>query len=75
VDESGSGAPRGDVVVCPVSEGLVFLSPKSLPITLYSVDGQVVLSDNLRKGETLMRLKRGVYLWQAGPYRGKAVVR
>ena len=55
--------------------GLLFNSPSELKVRIYSVDGRLVYLGRLRKGENRIDLERGVYLWQAGPYRGKALVR
>jgi len=44
-------------------------------LRIYSVDGRLAWSGQLAKGENRVSLDRGVYLWQAGSYSGKAVVR
>jgi hypothetical protein len=66
----------GNRLTCSAfSGGLVFNAPADLVIKIYSVDGRVAYSGQLRKGESRISLGRGVYLWRAGTYRGKAAVR
>jgi len=66
----------GNRLTCSAfSGGLVFNAPADLVINIYSVDGRVAYSGQLQKGENRISLDRGVYLWQAGTYRGKAAVR
>jgi uncharacterized delta-60 repeat protein len=68
-----SGQP---VILCsPIPGGLLFLSPVELPLRVYSADGRLVYFGNLDKGENRISLEAGVYIWKAGTYRGKAVVR
>jgi len=55
--------------------GLVFLSAEETSISVYSPDGRIAYSGQLQKGENRISLGRGVYLWVAGGYRGKAAVR
>jgi hypothetical protein len=57
------------------SGGLVFNAPADLVINIYSVDGRIAYSGQLRQGENRISLNRGVYLWIAGSYRGKTAVR
>jgi len=66
--------PGNRLTCSPLSEGLVFNAPADL-IKIYSVDGRIAYSGQLRQGENRISLGRGVYLWQAGTYRGKAAVR
>jgi len=66
--------PRG-IVCSHVAGGILFRSHAELAAEIYSPDGRLVYSGHLQKGENRIPLGQGVYLWQAGPYRGKAVVR
>jgi len=66
--------PGNRLTCSPLSGGLVFSAPADL-IKIYSVDGRIAYSGQLRQGENRISLGRGVYLWQAGTYRGKAAVR
>jgi hypothetical protein len=54
---------------------LMIISPDSGLITIYSPDGRLVYSGQLREGLNRITLGRGVYLWRAGGCAGKAVVR
>ncbi|MGC8894017.1 MAG: T9SS type A sorting domain-containing protein, partial [candidate division WOR-3 bacterium] len=63
------------ITCSPVSGGLVFNSKAELGIRIYSADGRLAYSGNLEKGQNRISLGPGVYLWRAGQYRGKAVVR
>ena len=66
----------GNRLTCSAfSGGLVFNAPADLVINIYSVDGRVAYSGQLRQGENRISLSWGVYLWQAGTYGGKAAVR
>jgi len=59
----------------PTAGGLIFFSTLNAELNLYAPDGRLLHSRQLQKGENRIPLGQGVYLWQAGPYRGKAVVR
>jgi len=73
VSEPGQGARA---IICGlIPGGALFLSLEALPLRIYSADGRLVYSGNLEKGENRVSLDRGVYLWVAGQFRGKAVVR
>ncbi len=63
------------ITCSPISGGLVFLSYGDLPIRIYIADGKLAYAGEIQKGQNLISLGQGVYLWQAGPYKGKAVVR
>ena len=67
--------PRPRITCSPVSGGTLFVSPVAIPLRIYSADAKLVYSGNLEKGENRINLDRGVYLWQAGAHKGKAVVR
>jgi len=76
VDIGESDLLPGNRLTCSAfSGGLVFNAPADLVINIYSVDGRVAYSGQLRQGENRINLGRGVYLWVAGGYRGKAAVR
>lgn len=74
-DEISFGTPAPKLRCSTVPRGLIFNSPAELIINIYSVDGRVAHSGQLQRGTNKITLGRGVYLWIAGPYRGKAVVR
>ena len=73
-ETKGTASPR---VICTfVPGGVIFFSTQQIqPITIYSSDGRKVFSGNLKRGQNRINLEPGVYLWQAGAYKGKAVVR
>jgi hypothetical protein len=59
----------------PVPGGALFVSFGIMNIRIYSVDGRVVYSGELQGGRSRIPLETGVYIWQAGQYRGRAVVK
>ncbi len=69
------GQPEVTIAYSPVSGGVLFISAKDMGIKIYSSDGRLAYSGELEKGENRINLETGVYLWQAGSYKGKAVVR
>jgi hypothetical protein len=76
----GNTGMGSGIAYSPVPGGMLFNSPGSLHIRIYSPEGRLVHSGNLEKGENRILLDPGVYLWVAGkgesyPYKGKAVVR
>jgi len=73
-EEKRAGSAPG-ITCSPVPGGVLFMSPEAMAIKIYSADGRVAYSGNLERGENLIGLDQGVYLWQAGAYRGKAAVR
>ncbi len=75
VEEDNPGSIGSGVTAGLVPGGLVFRSDQDLALRVYSIDGRLVRSGNLTKGQNRISLGQGVYFWQAGPYRGKAVVR
>ncbi|MEO0180287.1 MAG: hypothetical protein ABIM74_00855 [candidate division WOR-3 bacterium] len=65
-----------DRITCSlVSGGLLFSLWEDIDLRIYGADGRLAYSGELKKGQTRIPLDPGVYLWQAGPYKGKAVVR
>jgi len=76
VDIGESDLRHGNRLTCSLfSGGIVFHSPADIGIRIYSADGRVAYSGQLRQGENRITLGQGVYLWIAGHYRGKAAVR
>lgn len=81
--EEACGARPGLRITCfPVPGAALFLSSMETGIAIYSVDGRVAYSGQLRKGENRISLEAGVYLWitqnpKPGTrnQKGKAVVR
>ncbi|MEO0146748.1 MAG: FG-GAP and VCBS repeat-containing protein [candidate division WOR-3 bacterium] len=53
----------------------IFLSPGDIPLRIYSADGRLACSAELFRGENRIKLKTGVYVWLAGPHKGKLVIR
>ena len=78
VEERGAVIKPG-VICSPIPRGALFVSPFDVPLRIYAVDGRLVCSGELIKGENRISLDRGVYFWRAGtgacPYEGKAVIR
>jgi len=73
VNETSPGSQV--ITYSPVPGGLLFVSPETMGIKIYSADGRLAYSGNLEKGQNRITLETGVYLWQVGSYKGKAVVR
>ncbi len=73
--EESEAIPGSSIRCLPVPRGALFISPSELPLRIYSADGRLAYSGNLEKGENRIALETGVYLWQAGEYKGKAVIR
>ncbi|MGB9589435.1 MAG: hypothetical protein ACPL68_00960 [Candidatus Hydrothermia bacterium] len=66
----------GDQVLClSVPGGLVFRVSVGMDLSVYSIDGGLVYSGRLQKGENRISLARGVYLWMANGRKGRGVVR
>jgi len=72
--ETEEGA-HNQVRCLSVSGGLVFISQIAAQLDLYSPDGRLVYSGQLREGLNRITIGRGVYLWRAGGCAGKAIVR
>ncbi|MEO0211624.1 MAG: delta-60 repeat domain-containing protein, partial [candidate division WOR-3 bacterium] len=72
LDASGS---KPENICSTTPGGLLFFSSDVLELKIYTGSGNMIYWGNLQKGQTRISLKQGVYLWMAGPYRGKAVVR
>ena len=73
--EETDATPERGITCSPVPGGALFLSPSDTEITIYSADGRVAYLGKLQKGENRIGLETGVYIWQAGAYRGKVAVR
>ncbi len=71
--EPGKNQPR--ITCSPIKGGALFISPEATGIKIYAADGRIAYSGDLEKGENRIGLEGGVYLWRAGVYKGKAVVR
>lgn len=72
--EEGYGF-RPKITCSPIPAGALFFSPDAIGITIYKADGRLAYSRELNKGENRIKLETGVYLWKAGTYKGKAIVR
>ncbi|MEO0192713.1 MAG: hypothetical protein ABIM46_08035 [candidate division WOR-3 bacterium] len=44
-------------------------------LKIYTGDGRLVYSGELRKGKNIIILNRGVYIWRAERFKGRIVVR
>jgi len=74
-EESGKSGSDQDIRSAPVPGGALFISPGEVPLRIYAVDGKLICSRILGKGENRISLDRGVYLWMAGKRNGKIAVR
>ncbi len=72
--QSVGEAPSAPALFSPSPGGLVFQGSEPTQYRLYAPDGRLAKEGTVRPGE-LVRLKPGVYVWQAGEERGKAAVR
>ncbi|MEO0140428.1 MAG: hypothetical protein ABIM88_02630 [candidate division WOR-3 bacterium] len=70
-DQYPGSTPFGSSVL----GGLVFSVSGELDLRIYCSDGRLVLSRTLMPGQNKIQLEPGVYFWQAGQFKGKAVVR
>ena len=74
--ENAAGLPG--LICSPLAGGVLFVSPGTIPLRIYAVDGRLASCVDLMKGENRITLERGVYLWRAGGAgggQGKAIVR
>lgn len=71
----GLAGTAPEIICLSVPGGLVFSSGTEAILRLYFPDGRLVRSLRLEKGENRLSLEPGAYLWMAGDYLGKAVVR
>jgi len=55
--------------------GLIFSAQEDTDIRIYSPDGRLVCFERLHGGQNRIPLEPGAYLWIAGRYKGKAIVR
>ncbi|MEO0192190.1 MAG: hypothetical protein ABIM46_05350 [candidate division WOR-3 bacterium] len=58
-----------------VPSAALFLSALDVPLRIYSADGRLAYSGQLKRGETTISLEKGVYIWIADTHKGKVVVR
>ncbi|MGB9589525.1 MAG: hypothetical protein ACPL68_01415 [Candidatus Hydrothermia bacterium] len=75
VEELGGTAPPR--ITCRTSRtGLIFTcNDDAMVLNIYSYEGRLIYAKELKKGQNRITLGQGVYIWKAGPYKGKAVVR
>ncbi len=73
--EENLSDPQPRITCSPVPGGVLFISPGETPIKIYSADGRLTYSGKLEKGENRINLETGVYLWNAGNYKGKVAIR
>ena len=74
-DENDLPGPRPGIICSPVPGGVSFNSSEFIPIRIYAVDGKLSYAGQLQKGENRINLENGVWLWIAGDYIGKFVVK
>ena len=74
VGENGASQPGAVECRFCLPGQAVFHASVQVPIRIYSADARLAYSGNLTKGENRISLDRGVYLWIAGPYRGRVAV-
>jgi len=75
VEESNLSRPRPGITCSPFPGGAMFISPYETPINIYAADGRLTYSGQLEKGKNRIGLETGVYIWKAGPFKGKVVIR
>ncbi len=63
------------IACSPIPGGALFLSLYDASIKIYSADGRLAYSGDLRKGENRIGLETGVYIWTAGNQKGKVAIR
>lgn len=62
-------------LVIGVSGGVLVPSLGGASLSVYSVDGRLVSRVSAEAGGTVIPLKSGIYVWRAGLWRGRVVVR
>ena len=67
--------PRPGITCSPFPGGAMFISSGEMPIKIYSADGRLTYSGKLEKGKNRIGLETGVYIWNAGNFKGKLAVR
>ncbi|MEO0181620.1 MAG: hypothetical protein ABIM74_06075 [candidate division WOR-3 bacterium] len=73
-NEAHSDWERG--VLCrSVPGGLVFTAMSEATLKIYSPDGRLESTAELKRGQNKVLLRPGIHFWHSGPYKGKAVVR
>ena len=75
VSETGMLELRPGVICSPASGAALFISDRDAVLRVYSVDGRLRFAGVIRKGRSRIVLETGVYLWRAGQFKGKVVVR
>ena len=75
VIEGTGSVPKPGITASSLPGAALFFSPEAMPIKIYAADGRLAYSGNLEKGENLISLETGAYLWMAGLYRGKVAIR
>lgn len=75
VSEGNLSGFKPGITCSPFPGGILFFSSGEMPIKIYSADGRLTYSANLKKGKNLITLESVVYLWNAGTQTGKATVR
>lgn len=73
--EETDDLPGSAIISSPAPGGALFLCPEAVEMRIYSAEGRLVYLGQLQSGANRVSLNRGVYLWMAGPYRGKVAVR
>ncbi|MEO0211767.1 MAG: hypothetical protein ABIN66_07945 [candidate division WOR-3 bacterium] len=66
--------PQGIICVSGAKK-LIFISDREAELRVYSVDGSLAFSKRIRHGENDVQLAPGVYIWKAGPWVGRAILR
>jgi len=75
VKEIDLSGPKPTITCSPFPGGAMFISPYETPINIYAADGRLTYSGQLEKGKNRIGLETGVYIWKAGPFKGKVVIR
>ena len=75
VKEIDLSGPRPGITCSPVPGGAMFISPYETPINIYAADGRLTYSGKLEKGKNRISLETGVYIWNAGNFKGKVAIR
>ncbi len=76
-EDVGEAPDKGvPALICSsVPGGLMFASRYEVAVKIYYPDGRVAYSGDLGKGQNRIPLETGAYIWMAGGYKGKAIVR
>lgn len=73
--EESSSEQEIRITCAPVPGGISFFTSAQVALKIYTPEGQLAFTGTLGRGCNRINMDPGVYIWEAGPCRGKVVVR